>query len=348
MNPNSDSVLHAEIFEQPHVVRHLLRTESAHIAAMAPALNDARYVVIAARGTSDNAARYAQYVFGAHNGLTTALAAPSLYSRYGAAPRVDGAMVIGISQSGQSPDIVQVLAAARRQGAPTIAVTNDPSSPLAQTAEYVITLHAGAERSVAATKTYTAQLTALAMLSAHLAGDAARLAELEMLPDAMQRALTAEPQARAAAAALHAAARCVVLGRGFHYATTFELALKIKELTYLLAEPYSTADFAHGPVAMVELGFPVLVIAAGKTLQAETTEIRTSLLRRGALLVTLGDEHNPPLDGEHYIPLADGLPEWLEPIAAILPGQLLAFHLAYARGLDPDRPRMISKVTRTT
>jgi glucosamine--fructose-6-phosphate aminotransferase (isomerizing) len=344
---NSNSVLHAEIFEQPQIVGNLLRAESAHIAAIASAVRDARYVVIAARGTSDNAARYAQYTFGAHNGLTTALAAPSLYSRYGASPRVDGAVVIGISQSGQSPDIVQVLAAARQQGAPTIAITNDPTSPLAQTAEHVIPLHAGAERSVAATKTYTAQLTALALLSAHLAGDAARIAALETLPTAMQRALDAEPQARAAAAALRDAARCVVLGRGFHYATAFEVALKIKELTYLLAEPYSTADFAHGPVAMVESSFPVLVIAAGRTLQAETAELRISLLQRGAQLVTFGDEHNPQLDGEHYIPLASGLPESLAPIAAILPGQLLAFHLAHARGLDPDRPRTISKVTRT-
>ena len=344
---NSNSVLHAEIFEQPQIVGNLLRAESAHIAAIAPAVRDARYVVIAARGTSDNAARYAQYIFGAHNGLTTALAAPSLYSRYGASPRVDGALVIGISQSGQSPDIVQVLAAARQQGAPTIAITNDPTSPLAQTAEHVIPLHAGAERSVAATKTYTAQLTALALLSAHLAGDAARIAALETLPTAMQRALDAEPQARAAAAALRDAARCVVLGRGFHYATAFEVALKIKELTSLLAEPYSTADFAHGPVAMIESGFPVLVIAAGRTLQAETTELRMSLLQRGAQLVTFGDEHNPQLDGEHYIPLASELPESLAPIAAILPGQLLAFHLARARGLDPDRPRTISKVTRT-
>jgi len=347
MNP--ESVLHSEICSQPGVVANLLRAESANIAQIARtvASHDPRYVLIAARGTSDNAARYAQYVFGAHNRLTTALAAPSLYSRYGASPRVDGALVVGISQSGQSPDIVQVLTDSRRQGAPTIAVTNDPESPLAQAAEHVIRLHAGVERSVAATKTYTAQLTALALLSAHLAGDAARIAEIEALPAAMQRALEAEAQARAAADAMRDAVRCVVLGRGFHYATAFETALKIKELTYLLAEPYSTADFAHGPVAMIEAGFPVIVIAAGRTLRTENDELRASLLARGARSIVVGDEHNPPLPGEHYISLTHALPEWLEPIAAVLPGQLLAFHLARARGFDPDRPRTIRKVTLT-
>ena len=219
-----NSILHSEIFEQPQVVRNLLQVESARIASIAAALRarDPRYVLIAARGTSDNAARYAQYVFGVHNRLTTALAAPSIYSRFDAAPRMDGALVLGVSQSGQSPDIVQVLAEARRQGAPTVAVTNDESSPLAQAAEFVIPLHAGAERSIAATKTYTAELAALALLSAHLAADDARVAALYALPDAMQRALAAEVQAQAAAAALHSASRCVVLGRGFQYATALK------------------------------------------------------------------------------------------------------------------------------
>jgi glucosamine--fructose-6-phosphate aminotransferase (isomerizing) len=346
---NSPSVLHSEIQSQPDVVQNLLQTESAHIAriARAVAVRDPRYIVIAARGTSDNAARYGQYIFGAHNRLTTALAAPSLYSRFEATPRVDGALVIGISQSGQSPDIVQVLADARRQGAPTIAVTNDAQSPLALAAEHVIALHAGAERSVAATKTYTAQLTALTLLSAHLAEDAARIAALEALPAAMRRALESEAQSQAAAAAIHDAARCVVLGRGFHYATAFETALKIKELTYLLAEPYSTADFAHGPIAMIEPGFPVIMIAAGPTLRQESDELRASLAALGARVIVLGDAHNPPRAGEHYIALPNELPEWLGPIAAILPGQLLAFHLAHARGADPDRPRTIRKVTLT-
>ncbi|MCX6019405.1 MAG: SIS domain-containing protein [Chloroflexi bacterium] len=329
-----NSVLHSEIFEQPQIAQNLLQLESVRIAAIAAALRarDPRYVLIAARGTSDNAARYAQYVFGIHNRLTTALAAPSIYSRFNATPRMDGALTIGVSQSGQSPDIVQVLIEARRQGAPTVAVTNDESSPLAQAAEFVIPLHAGAERSIAATKTYTAQLTALALLSAHLATDDKRLAALHTLPEALQRTLDAEEQAQTAATALRGASRCVVLGRGFQYATAFELALKIKELSYLLAEPYSTADFAHGPIAMLESDFPVLLLAAGPN---------------GARLIVLGDEHNPPQDGEIAVPITAGLPEWLSPIAAILPGQLLAFHLAHARGFDPDLPRTIRKVTLT-
>lgn len=348
------SVLHDEIFEQPDVIQRLLDNETANVADMAEAVHarDPRYVVIAARGTSDNAARYAQYVFGAHNKLTVALATPSLYSLYGRAPRLDGALAIGISQSGQSPDIVQVLIEARAQGSPTIAITNDPASPLAKAADHVIPLHAGQERSVAATKTYTAQLTALALLSMQLraaAGEAnmAGTAALEALPSAVQRTLTAETQAREAALALAGASRCVVLGRGFNYATAFETALKIKELTYLLAEPYSTADFKHGPIALVEPGFPLVIVAAGSTLKAELDAFRVSLRERNATVTVIGDEDNPALPGEHYIPISAQLPEWLSPIAAVAPGQLLAYHLAFARGHNPDQPRTISKVTLT-
>jgi glutamine---fructose-6-phosphate transaminase (isomerizing) len=348
------SVLHDEIFEQPDVIQRLLENETGNVAAIAAAVhkNDPRYVVIAARGTSDNAARYAQYVFGAHNKLTVALATPSLYSLYGSAPRLDGALAIGISQSGQSPDIVQVLAEARSQGSPTIAITNDPASPLARAADHVIPLHAGQERSVAATKTYTAQLTALALLSVQLraaAGEAgqAGTAALEALPAEVRCALTAEAQARDSAQALAGASRCVVLGRGFNYATAFETALKIKELTYLLAEPYSSADFKHGPIALVEPGFPLVIVAAGATLKSELDALRISLRERNAAVTVIGDADNPALPGEHYIPVSAQLPEWLSPIAAITPGQLLAYHLAFARGHNPDQPRTISKVTLT-
>lgn len=343
------SVLHDEIAEQPGVIRQLLSEQGQSVARIAERIAAAqpRFAVIAARGTSDNAARYAQYIFGALNRLTVALATPSLYGLYDRAPKLDGAVVIGISQSGQSPDIVQVLIEAGRQGAPTVAITNDPQSPLARAADGVIALGAGVERSVAATKTYTAELAALAMLSAQLGNDAAAISDLLKLPEAIARSLDAESAARAAAQALAPASRCVTLGRGFNYATAFEVALKIKELTHLLAEPYSTADFKHGPIAMVEPDFPVITIAAGTTTRDELTQMRASLLERRAISIVLGDTANGPQPGEHFVPLPDGLPEWLSPIAAIVPGQLLAYHLAYARKLDPDKPRTISKVTLT-
>jgi glutamine---fructose-6-phosphate transaminase (isomerizing) len=254
--------------------------------------------------------------------------------------------VFGISQSGQSPDIVAVLDAARAQQAYTVAVTNEPASPLAKAADVTIPLHAGAERSVAATKTYTLQLTALAMLSSHWRGDGLG-AELTALSDEVSSVFAVEARIREAAAALARHDHCVVLGRGFNYCTAFEIALKIKELAYVLAEPYSTADFMHGPLALIEEGFPVVLVAAGTVLKNELDGFRASLLKRKALLITLGDQHYTPLPGEYFIPVGSALSEWLSPIGAVIPGQLLAYHTALARGVNPDQPRTISKVTLT-
>ncbi|HEX9372085.1 MAG TPA: SIS domain-containing protein, partial [Roseiflexaceae bacterium] len=277
------STLRSEIFEQPAVIERLIVEQSQNIEAIGRKLaqREVRYILIAARGSSDNAARYAQYLFGVRNRLTVALAAPSLFGQYGSAPRLGGALVVGISQSGQSPDIVRVLEEARRQGAPTIAVTNEAQSPLAAAADDCIDIGAGVERSIAATKTYTAQLAALALLSLSMAPAGEQFEALKRLPAAIAAALGAEEQARAAAARLAQAQRCVVLGRGFNYATTFELALKLKELTYVVAEPYSSADFQHGPIAMVEPGFPAILLAAGATMRGELAALRDRLRERG-------------------------------------------------------------------
>lgn len=343
------SLLLDEIAEQPAVVQRLLDLESGQIAALGAQLRarDLRYVVIAARGSSDNAARYAQYVFGALCRLTVGLAAPSLFGQYHRPPRLQGALVLGISQSGQSPDIVQVLVEARRQGSPTVAITNDPSSPLAEAADACIPLQAGQERSIAATKTYTAQLTTLALLALSLAPDGAPTADMVRLPAAISTGLHTTPQALAAAQRLQAADRCVVIGRGFNYATACEVALKIKELTYVAAEPYSSADFAHGPIALIEPGFPVVLVAIGETMRAELFALRDELRSRGASLVVMSDSPEFQHPDDAWIPIPAGLPEWLSPCAAIVPGQLLAYYLAQVRGLDPDRPRTLNKVTLT-
>jgi glucosamine--fructose-6-phosphate aminotransferase (isomerizing) len=349
MTEPTSSLLYAEIREQPAVVRRLLDMEAAHVACMAASLakQDIRYAVIAARGTSDNAARYGQYIFGALNGLTVALATPSLYSVYRRPPRLDGALVIGISQSGQSPDIVQVLEEAGRQGVPTVAITNEPASPLAGAAQHVLELHAGEERSVAATKTYSAQLAALALLSLSMLDRSLGLGPLARIPDCMTEALAAEPAARAAARGIAGSDRCVVVGRGFNYCTAFEIALKMKELAYVVTEPYSSADLMHGPLAMVEPGFPCIVVDVGASMRAEMAMLRDALRRQGASLVVLGDEPSARDPADAWVPAPGGLPEWLTPLAAIVPGQLLAYHLALARGGDPDRPRAIRKVTLT-
>ena len=249
-------------------------------------------VVIAARGTSDHAAVYAQYVLGARNGLTVALAAPSLVTLYGASPRYGNALVIGLSQSGRSPDVVGVMAAARAQGALTLSITNDPASPLAMAAEHRIDLAAGEERSVAATKTYTAELLAVAMLSAALDDGGAR-AELSGVPQALAEALDAEGDALRIAADQAGLDRAVVLGRGFGYATAREWSLKLKEVAQLWADPYSAADFAHGPVALLAPGSAVFAnIALGPARDALLDPVRALIHDVGADVLVLSDDRD--------------------------------------------------------
>ena len=235
-----------EIFEQPACLARLLGEGAAAVEDIAEAVRRfrPRFVVTAARGSSDNAARYAKYLFGAHNRLVVSLGAPSLITLYNAAPALGGALVVGISQSGESPDIVALVSEGRRQGALTIAVTNQPESPLARAAAHVIPLRAGPEQAVVASKSYTCQLLALAMLSAAIEENPERARELERIPDAVARTLelcAREPIATSIAPFVDAD-RMVVLGRGFNFATAFEVALKIKETTYALAEPYATPD----------------------------------------------------------------------------------------------------------
>jgi glucosamine--fructose-6-phosphate aminotransferase (isomerizing) len=341
------TILDSEIRSQPATLERLLGRESAHIAALAAALPTFDYVLIAARGSSDHAALYAKYVWGALAGYPVALAAPSLHTLYERPPRLSGALVVGISQSGQSPDIVAVLQEAQRQARPTLAITNDPTSPLAQAADEVIELHAGPERSVAATKTYTAQLAVIAALAAVWSGAPERLAELSRLPEALEATLAGDAAIAQSAARYRAIESLTVVGRGYNYATAFELALKLKELTYVMAVPYSSADFRHGPIATVAAGSPaLLVMPAGRTLP-DLLDLAGELRQRGAELLVISDAPEALALATTSLPLATAVPEWLSPLAAILPGQQLALHLALARGLDPDVPRGLAKVTLT-
>jgi glucosamine--fructose-6-phosphate aminotransferase (isomerizing) len=346
-----DSVLRAEIAEQPDVLRRLLRDGASEVERVADSLRarPPSHVVIAARGSSDNAARYAQYVFGAHNGLVVSLATPSLFTRYHAAPQMAGALVVGVSQSGESPDLVAVVEEGRRQGCQTLAITNVIDSPLARAADHVIGLRAGPERSIAATKTYTAQLTVLAMLSAELAQDAARRRELERVPESVAVAAGVDDAIVVAAAeTLRGAGGGVVLGRGFNFATAFELALKAKELAHVAVEPYSSADFQHGPIALIETGFAAIVINVAGAVSDEVDGLLADIQARAARPVVLSNLPSSLKRAAAPIPLPADMPEWVSPITAIVPGQLLAFHLSRVRGLDPDRPRGLHKVTRTT
>ncbi|MEK6720942.1 MAG: SIS domain-containing protein [Chloroflexota bacterium] len=353
-----------EILEQPNVAARLLETGPSPIEAITRAIRShpIEFVLIAGRGTSDHAGVYAQYIFGSRNDLPVALAAPSLLSIYGARPRLRHALVIGISQSGRSPDVVGVVTEGRRQGAVTVAVTNDPSSPLAVAAQWVIDVAAGPERAVAATKSYTAELLALALLSSVLREGVVGAREtLAQVPAAMHGALDVEGEAERAAAAFREMRACIVLGRGYEYATALEWALKLKELTYLFADAYSAADFQHGPIALAEAGLPVLAVATSGRARAGMLNLLTRLSDElGATLLVLADRFDGLPAGADVLGLSSGrppgdrgadaaaiLPDWLMPIVSIIPAQLFTYHLALARGVDPETPRSISKITLT-
>jgi glutamine---fructose-6-phosphate transaminase (isomerizing) len=341
--------VYREIQEQPEVLESLLGQEQGAVDALAAEIRrrGITHVIIAARGTSDNAARYAQYLLGAYNQLPVGLAAPSLFSIYNAPPRFGNALVLGVSQSGKSPDIVSVLAEARRQGALTAAVTNFPASDLGDAAEHVIALHAGEETSVAATKTYMAELAAIAMLSVTLAGDRERASLLLGIPAKVREALGMHAGMGSVAERYRYMTSCVTIGRGYNYSTAFELALKMKEMTYTVVEAYSSADFLHGPFALLALGFPVFAIAPSGKMLPELRTFMAQAQDREAELIVISDDADAL--GAARVPLAlpAGVPEWLSPLPAIGVGQLFAMELAVARDLNPDRPRALHKVTET-
>jgi glutamine---fructose-6-phosphate transaminase (isomerizing) len=339
-----------EILEQPAAAGRLLDAAPTSLAPISAAIRARRprFAVIAARGSSDNAGIYAQYLLAVRNGLVVALAAPSTITLYGARPDMADALVVGISQSGRSPDIVAVLDEARRQGALTVALTNDPTSPLAGTADHVVDLRAGPERATAATKTYTTELIAAALLSAAIdPPSAGETADLASLPGLIEGALAAEGHARDLASTHAKRQRAVVLGRGYSYASAREWALKLQEMALLAAMPYSAADFEHGPLALAERGLPVLAVAPrGPELEAQVDLLTKLRQEHGARLLVVSDAEGARSIDEG-LPLPAGIPPWLSPIVEIVPAQLYAFHLTVARGFDPEHPRTIRKVTET-
>jgi glucosamine--fructose-6-phosphate aminotransferase (isomerizing) len=342
--------LRDEILEQPEVAARFLARASEVVGPLAEVIRarGVDHVVIAARGTSDHAAIYAQYVLGIRHSLSVGLGTPSVISLYGAEPRLERSLVIGISQSGASPDVVGVVQAGRRQGAPTLAITNDPGSPLAEAAETTIDLETGPELAVAATKTYTTQLLAIAAVSAALSGSADDARALDALPDALGSVLALEPEVIAMAAEQAHADRLLVLARGYEYATAREWALKLKELARVFADPYSAADFEHGPVALLEPGVPALaVVRPGPARDGVVALLRRLRGDLAADLAIVSDDAEALAEARWPLRLPAGTPEWLGPIVSIVPGQLHALHLTRARGIDPEAPRNLSKVTRT-
>ena len=343
--------LYSEITEQPERIKSLLSSQKKTVEKIAIEIKkrDIQYVFLAARGTSDNAGRYANYLMGALNGLPLALATPSLFTYYKQPPTLKNALVIGISQSGQSPDIVSVLEEGKKQNCLTLAITNEAKSPLAKAADFLLDIQAGNEKAVAATKTYTTELMSIAMLSTALSGNKARWNELAEVPGWMKAVLKHDALISQAAERYRYMDQTVVLGRGFNYATAFEWALKLKELSYVKAEPYSSADFQHGPIAMLESGFPVMAVAPrGKVFESMLEMLKRLRKELFAELVVVSNDKKALSLASLPLSIPAEVPEWLSPLICILPAQMFAYHLTQAKGYNTEQPRSIHKVTETT
>ena len=338
--------LEREIREQPAALAQLLDERAEEIASIADTLRGTplRSVLIAARGSSDNAARYAQYLLGERLALPVALAAPSLESLYGAAavPHHGDGLAIGVSQSGRSPDVVERADGRRRRWRADDRDHERRRLAARARCRLRLELGVGVERSVAATKTYTASLVALAALAAELRDDDGDRAALRQVPALIQDALD-DAFARVEALDRHARAPYVIaVGRGYNYATAMEIALKVRELTATVAEGFSTADLMHGPIAAVASGTPAIVVAARGRALASVLETAAALRARGAEQILIGEQ--PEAD----LPLPSGVPEWLSPLVAVVPGQVLAWRRAVLGGESVDQPGGLTKVTETT
>ena len=340
-----------EIREQPQIVRKIIETQMDRVEALRDAIvaREIRFAYIAARGTSDNVAHYAKYVFEIEHGIPIALAAPSVFTIYDAIPHLDkNAFVLGISQSGSAPDVIAVIEQARQTGALTAAITNSEGSALANAAEFSLLTPAGEEISIAATKTYTSALATIALLSTALSRDPVRLEQLRRAADVMERTLGLDDAIRQLTTRYKAMTDCVVIGRGYNHCTALEIALKLTETCYMGAKAFSAADFLHGPVAQVHEGFPVLLIAPDGKAYKAMYELFAALKNRHPATIAFANNADFLTGTETAIRVPGPVAEWVSPLVYGVAGQLFAHWLAVAGDRDPDRPRGLSKVTKTT
>jgi len=340
--PTGVDRLLAEMAEQPQVVARIVERQRDAVRRLAPLVASCPVVVLVGRGSSDHAAVYGRYLFETRNRLLTSLAAPSTVTLYGSGPRLSRAAVIAVSQSGQGEDVVAYVTEARRQGALTVALVNDATSPLARAAQHVLELGAGPELSIPATKTVIAQMALFALLSFELSGDAPQV-HFEATAAALSRALTLGAEARALAQPLTAGAAVSIIGRGLAFPVALELALKLKETSDTRAEAFSSADFQHGPIALLDQEHPALLVDMGGRTSAPAAQLQRLLEQRGlpAHQLVVGPHASGPFA------LRANLHEALSPLVGVVMGQQLAVALAQARGLDPSAARGLSKVTST-
>lgn len=340
------ALMAAEVREQPAVWARILADGMSDITDVASAIQKRppRFVMLVARGTSDHAALYAKYLVETLLGLPAGLASPSSMTVYGAQPDLRDVLLIGISQSGGSTDLVTTMSVGRAHGALTLAVTNNPGSALDHAAELTLSLHAGAERAVAATKSYTAQLLTLYLLLDRLRGGNG--AETRSLPAWGEEVLAVEPQVRDLAMRYRFAQRLVIIGRGLSYPTAREAALKLMETSYVSAQAFSGADLMHGPMAMLDPQIPVLMVLADGAGGRAMAPVVPRLHEAGADVMCVGTA-DAVAAATVGIALPRGVPEVLSPLIEIIPFQQLALHVALSRGTDPDAPRGLQKITRT-
>lgn len=345
-----------EIRQQPTAIERTLLEELPNVEELKRqfAAKRPRFVVLAARGTSDNAAQFARYLIEIGTGIPVSLAAPSIYTLYNARLDLRDALVVAVSQSGESTDINIVLENAKAAGAQTLAITNEPESSMAKLAGNMILVRAGRELSVAATKTYTGQLMAFYLL-AYALGANLTPDHLRAIPMSAASALGLYDQVREISSRYRYMNHGVVMGRGINYANVFEFALKLMETCYVITERFSIADFHHGPIAMVEQDFPVFLFAPPGVTSASVSGMLQSLRNLNAETLVITDDGNPDLREapERKLVVSDvvrdpQLPEDLfTPIPYIIPAQMFAACLAEHKRLDPDAPRTLSKVTKT-
>jgi glucosamine--fructose-6-phosphate aminotransferase (isomerizing) len=340
-----------EIREQPEALDRTLRLglKAAAKLAREVAKKRPKLIILAARGTSDNAAQFGRYLLEITTGIPVSLAAPSLFTLYDARIDLKDALIVAISQSGESTDTNLVLERGREQQALTVGITNDPASSLAKIADHLFFVRAGRERSIAATKTYTGQLMSLYLL-AHALGAKIRLDDLRKIPDWAAKALKLEEQITASTERYRFMERAIVVGRGLNYANAFEFALKLMETCYVVAERFSTADFLHGPIAMVDRSFPMFLFTPpGVTWEGMREMIgRLAVLKAETLIFTDTGNRAAIEANPRAVVIPVKLPrELFTPIPYIIPAQIFAATLAAWKGIDPDRPRTLSKVTRT-
>jgi len=337
----------SEIAEQPAALARTISEERSKLAKLGQTLKSREIdlIVLVARGSSDNASLFGRYLLEITTGIPVSLSAPSVHTIYNAKLKLDHALVVGVSQSGEGEDINRVLENARQCGAFTVGITNEPNSSMTNLVNETLLTHGGRERSVAATKTFTGQMLLFYMLAAELSNRES--IRYEAIPDFVSTALEQQAAITELVQRYVFMENCVVVGRGLAYANAYELALKLMETCYVVAERFSSADFLHGPLAMVERHFPVILFAPPGEMLAGVKGLieRLGELHADTLAIT-SDRQAAKLCTRSII-MSPQIDEFVAPIPYIVPGQLFAALLAEAKGLNPDAPRSLSKVTRT-